>query len=152
MAGENLFDQGGAGTRHAENEDRHGRGIAVAALFRDQGRGEGFLDRLEPRGHRRFVVIDPSALQRVGPEPMRERPLVVGDVGISLAEREMGVHAVVRRGRAVGRERLHCSKLRVAGSDPFDIGVVIEEFAVARLDCERLEIGFARRVQPPEVS
>ena len=65
MARENLLDEGRAGTRHADHEDRLGRAMtATAHALHELGRERRFQSGEEARS-RQLVINDVRALQRV---------------------------------------------------------------------------------------
>ena len=73
MAGDDLLHQGGAGTRHADHEDRHCGGVTAARFGRDQCRCEHGFDAVEQRKGGRFVVKGGGALAGVAGEQMGKR-------------------------------------------------------------------------------
>ena len=94
VAGDDLLDQSGARSRHADDEDRTGRWVA-AAWFAPQQRGiEHIADALHILQPFSLVVPDLRAFERVACEQAAERVLVLLEVGIGLAERELQVDAL----------------------------------------------------------
>ena len=65
MAGQDLLDERAAGTRHAEDEDRHRRGIARAGQAIEQRGVEAVGNLSEVALTAWFVVLDFLAPQRI---------------------------------------------------------------------------------------
>ena len=118
MARENLLDEGRAGTRHADHEDRLGRAMTATALaLHELGRERRFQSGEEARS-RQLVINDVRALQRVAGREMAERFLMAVEVRASLIERETQVDLLRHRQCGdVARQHLHRLKLRIVGDE-----------------------------------
>ncbi len=123
MAGQDLLDQGRPRTRHAEDEDRHRGGAAETAPGVDELAGEDGDDEVEDGEPLGLVIRDLPADQRIPRLPLGERPAVVFEIVVGLAEREMQIGLrVLRQPGHVGRQRLHCRQMRVISDVALDIG------------------------------
>src|SRR6516225_10541267 len=89
MGPQNLLDERAARTDHADDKDRHRRGVAEASSFANHRGGEDPTHAVEPLQHCRLVINDLPPLERIAVEQMAERTLMLPDVRVTLAEREI---------------------------------------------------------------
>src|SRR5205807_5280340 len=108
MARYYLFDQGRARSRHAEDENRHGRGLAHSLLLPQQLRRERGFDSPEALADGGFVVADLAPLEAVARDEVLKRPSRLIDIGVGLGEREMQLDQLRRWKRVLGAcKRFH---------------------------------------------
>ena len=141
MARENLLDEGRAGTRHADHEDRLGRAMtATAHALHELGR-EGRSQCGEEARSRQLVINDVRALQRVAGREMAERFLMAVEVRASLIERETQVDLLRHRQCGdVARQHLHRLKLRIVGDEAVQAREAVIMLRLAGLESDsRLE-------------
>ena len=139
MRGENLLDQGRAGARHADDEDRRRRAKPLTAEAVEQlGREDGGDLGKEFLGHVRAVGRD-RPLHSVAFIQVAERRRRIAEVEVGLAEREMQWHTRGVRFRAVGREqRLHRRDRRIVGSEFHQLCAPAQRGRRRRVDRQRL--------------
>ena len=115
MAGQNLFDQRAAGTRHAENEDRRRRRIAHAGKASEQVRVERVDDQSVGVRIGRFVIFDFAASEGIALEEVLKGAWIIADVFQRLAQGKMDELHLRRRDPArVGGQRLEGGQIGIA--------------------------------------
>ena len=120
VAGQDLLDQGAAGARHAQNEDRRGRGIAHVGQAPEELGIEHAGDLVVERSAGRLVVDDFFSLQRVSLEPLLEGTIVLADVLEGFAQGEMQAKRLAGgQTLAVGGQPLERGEIGVAGLKSF---------------------------------
>ena len=103
MAGEDLLDQGRAGTVQSDNEDRTVVGAAAALQPFEEVRCDGRERFIDVLGDGDLVRIESRGPQRIADGIMAKALFVFPAVLECLAEREMDVQRVVLAGPAAER-------------------------------------------------
>ena len=99
-------------------KDRHRRGVAEVSPFADQRGGEDPTHAVEPLQHCRLVIDDLPPLERIAVEQMAERTLMLPDVRVTLAEREIELDLLFVGERcSIVDQRLKRREVRVAEGD-----------------------------------
>ena len=125
---------------------------AAAGFFGDQLTRKRRRDAVEQRERRLLVVGDGGALGGIARGQMRERARKILGVGVSLAEREIELHAVgLGQTIAFCRQRFHGGEVRIAGGEFFGIGEIDIDAADVRIEAERLVIRIERFFEPAEL-
>ena len=141
MAGEDLFEQGGARTRQAEDEDRIARRIARALPALEQVTcASRFLGR-EFLAHPVRVVAGLASFQRIASLVETERRLVFLAILMRLAEREAEMDAVHEGDFGSFELRVHRGDLRFGEAVGLEIGERVIGIAVIWLGGDGGAIG-----------
>ena len=141
MAGEDLFEQGGARTRQAEDEDRIARRIARALPALEQVTcASRFLGR-EFLAHPVRVVAGLASFQRIASLVETERRLVFLAILMRLAEREAKVDAVHEGDFGPLELRVHRGDFRFGEAVGLEIGERVIGIAMIRLGGDGGAIG-----------
>ena len=149
MAGEDLFEQGGACTRQAEDEDRIGRGMPLSDLLVEQrGRADLLLPR-HFRAHAIGAVLRLRTFERIALAIMREAFLVFFAILQRLAECEGKMHPVHEGEARSGKPIAHRDEFFVCEAVGFEIGEGIPRIAMCRCGGNRLAIARDRILLPP---
>ena len=140
MRGEDLLQQGRAGTRQADDEDRVGP-VAAETLPRRQEiwREQRFLQP-DIAVDRLGAIADLALLQRIAALVTAEGLAVVAAILQRLAEREAEMIAVDRRGLGPRLLRLHAGDLVLGETIGLEIGQAPISVAEARPAFGRLTV------------
>src|ERR1700733_4980881 len=115
MTRQYLLDQGGSGTQHADDEYWNRRGVAHALLSVQEIGSEDRAHSIERPQSRWLVVAKLSSSECISFEKMAEGTLVLFEIRIGFAEREMQFGLIDERERChVSRQLLHGRELMVA--------------------------------------
>ena len=134
MAGENLLDQRGARTRHADDENRHGRRLPAAGVGLEHFRGEDALDVAKKPERRFFIVIDQRALGGIASAQLCKGAAAIADVAIGLSQREIELQPGRRLQVRSGSQRLDPGKLWIAARKPMRCCEIGPEAGIVGVD------------------
>ncbi len=129
-----------------------GEGSPPPDFCADQFARERRLDAVEQANDRRLVIGNGRALGRIAGEKMRERALVILQIAVGLAEREIELHAVgLRQAFGFCRQRLHRGKMRIAGREFLGVREIDVDAGDIRIEPDRLQIGVVGFLQLAEL-
>jgi hypothetical protein len=128
MTRQDLLDQGGAGTRHANDENRHVGRVAETGLLRDEIARERRASPLQQLDLAGLVIRDLSPLERGAPDQMLERGFVPAGIDVRLAETVVQTDLLVDRERGqILRQLLHRREMRAIWREPSILAEAIEK-------------------------
>jgi hypothetical protein len=147
VAGQDLFDQGRAGARHAHDEDRVRRGRAETGTLMEEFRGIDFRGALQAGAGGVGRIRHPRQAQRVARAVMLEGGRVLVAVFQRLAQREVQVQAVLGVQVAALQLRAHPGDVGIVEAEGLEVGQAPPGIAEARFERGAAPVGGDRALR-----
>ena len=126
VRGQNLFDQGCAGARHPQNEDRQRRGAALSVKALENGGRKCLLETVHPLMGGLRIIVNQGALHAVALMKITESLVRVTNIQKGLAQCKIQTHTVCIGLYAFRLDQiLHFAQRRIIRLELDEIGTAV---------------------------